>query len=339
MEFKDYYQVLGVPRDATAEQIKKAFRQLARKYHPDVSKEPDAAARMSEVNEAHAVLSDPERRAAYDAIGQGRRQGEAFTPPPDWDAGFEFRGRGFGDGAEAGDFSDFFAELFGRAGGRGARPGGRTRPRGYAADEDLHLRGEDHHAKILLDLEDAWRGATRQIALRMPQLGPDGHVRVGERTLEVRIPAGVKPGQMIRLAGQGGAGHGGAPAGDLFLEVHFHPHPRFHLDGSTLVAELPVAPWEAALGAVVPVQLPDGSTLKVRVPADAQGGRTLRVPGKGLPGASPGDLELVVRVLLPSAWDPRARKLYEQMAAELTDFDARQVAAAEAEREPHKDRR
>jgi len=340
VEFKDYYQVLGVPRDATAEQIKKAFRRLARKYHPDVSKEPDAAARMSEVNEAHTVLSDPEKRAAYDAIGQGRRQGEAFTPPPDWDAGFEFSGRGFDGGADAGDFSDFFAELFGRAGGRGsARPGGRSRPRGFATDEDLHLRGQDHHAKILLDLEDAWRGATRQIALRMPQLGPDGRVRVGERTLEVRIPAGVKPGQMIRLAGQGGAGHGGAPAGDLFLEVHFHPHPRYRLDGSTLVAELPVAPWEAALGAVVPVQLPDGSTLKVRVPADAQGGRTLRVPGKGLPGANPGDLELVVRVILPSAWDPRARKLYEQMAAELTDFDARQVAAAEAEREQNKDRR
>jgi curved DNA-binding protein len=336
VEFKDYYQVLGVPRDATAEQIKKAFRQRARKYHPDVSKEPDAAARMSEINEAHAVLSDPEKRAAYDAVGQGRRQGEAFTPPPDWDAGFEFSGRGF-DGGDAGEFSDFFAELFGRA---GAGPqASRSRPRGAAGSDDRQRHGQDHHAKILLDLEDAWRGATRQIGLRVPQLGPDGRVQLGERRLDVRIPAGVKPGQLIRLAGQGGPGAGGAPAGDLFLEVHFHPHPRFRLDGSTLVAELPVAPWEAALGAVVPVQLPDGSTLKVRVPADAQGGRTLRVPGKGLPGAAPGDLELVVRVLLPSAWDPRARALYERMAAELTDFDARQVAAAEAGREQDKDRR
>lgn len=347
MEFKDYYQVLGVARDATAEQIKKAFRQLARKYHPDVSKESDAAARMSEVNEAHAVLSDPERRAAYDAVGQGRRQGEAFTPPPDWDAGFEFSGRGFdgaGHGGDAGDFSDFFAELFGRA-GAGAGAGAharRARTRGGAGGDDgLHRRGQDHHAKILLDLEDAWRGASRQIGLRVPQLGADGRVHLAERTLDVRIPAGVKPGQMIRLAGQGGPGAGGAAAGDLFLEVHFHPHPRYRLDGSTLVAELPVAPWEAALGAVVPVQLPDGSTLKVRVPADAQGGRTLRVPGKGLPGAKAGDLELVVRVVLPSAWDPRARKHYEQMAAELTDFDARQVAAAEADREHkhNKDRR
>ena len=137
---------------------------------------------------------------------------------------------------------------------------------------------------------------------------------------------------MIRLAGQGGAGQGGAPAGDLFLEVQFKPHPRFRIDGAHLVSDLPVAPWEAALGAVVPVQLPDGSTLKVRVPAGAQSGRQLSVRGKGLPGTTPGDLELVVRVVLPSAFDPRARKLYEQMAAELTDFDARKVAAAEAAR-------
>lgn len=326
MEFKDYYQVLGVARDASAEQIKKAYRGLARKYHPDVSKEPDAAARMSEVNEAHTVLSDPEKRAAYDAIGQGRRQGEAFTPPPGWDAGFEFSGRGFDEGGQ--DFSDFFAELFGQA-ARGARSRGRAHagPREHGA-----LRGEDHHARVLLDLEDAWRGATRQVELRTPQLQPDGRARLVERTLEVRIPAGVKPGQMIRLAGQGGAGLGGAPAGDLFLEVQLRPHARWRFDGRTLVAELPVAPWEAALGAVLPVQLPDGSTLKLRVPADAQAGRVLRVPGKGWPGAERGDLELVVRVVLPSAWDPRARALYERMAAELTDFDARRVAAAESER-------
>ncbi len=326
VEFKDYYQVLGVARDASADQIKKAYRGLARKYHPDVSKEPDAAARMSEVNEAHTVLSDPEKRAAYDAVGQGRRQGEAFTPPPGWDAGFEFSGRGFDAGGQ--DFSDFFSELFGQ-GARGARPRGRGHG---AAREHGTLRGEDHHARVLLELEDAWRGATRQIDLRVPQLQPDGRARLVERTLEVRIPAGVKPGQMIRLAGQGGPGLGGAPAGDLFLEVQLRPHPRWRFDGRTLVAELPVAPWEAALGAVLALPLPDGSTMKVRVPADAQGGRILRVPGKGWPGTPRGDLELIVRVVLPSAWDPRARALYERMAAELTDFDARRVAAAERER-------
>ncbi len=337
MEFKDYYQVLGVARDATAEQIKKAYRQLARKYHPDVSKEPDAATRMSDVNEANAVLSDPERRAAYDAIGKGRQQGERFTPPPDWDEGFEYAGAGGGfEGMDAGQFSDFFAEMFGQ-GGRA----GRARPRGFA-DFGSHggnsghgggpQRGEDHHAKILLDLEDAWRGTTRQLQLRMPQLDAQGRVQLAERTLEVRIPAGVRPGQMIRLAGQGTAGHGQAPAGDLYLEVHLRPHPRFHFDEQqTLVTELALAPWEAALGAVVPVTLPDGSTLKVRVPEGAQSGRVLRVAGKGLPGAKPGDLELQLKVLLPSAWDPRARKLYEQMAAELgADFDARRVAASAA---------
>jgi len=327
MEFKDYYKILGVPRDATADQIKKAFRQLARKYHPDVSKEPDAAARMSEVNEANAVLSDPERRAAYDTVGQGRRPGEPFSPPPDWDAGFEFSGRGF-DGPEAGDFSDFFAELFGR---RAARAGAhRQAPPGQREGAAFSLRGEDHHARIVLDLVDAWRGAARQITLRSPQVDDQGRVTLRERTLDVRIPAGVKPGQLIRLAGQGGAGIGQAPAGDLFLEVHFKSDPRFRLDGVNLVADAPVAPWEAALGAVVPIELPDGSSLKVRVPAGAQSGRQLTVRGKGLPAQPPGDLELVVRVVLPSADDPRARKAYEAMARELPGFDARRAVGADA---------
>jgi curved DNA-binding protein len=327
MQFKDYYQILGVPRDATADQVKKAFRKLARKYHPDVSKEPHAADRMAEINEAHAALSDPERRAAYDAIGQGRQPGESFNPPPDWDAGFEYRGRGFegADGAAGADYSDFFSELFGRA-QRGSPQ------RGAPAGGEFRMRGEDHHAKIVLDLEDAWRGAQRQISLRSPQVDAQGRVTLVNRTLEVKIPAGVKPGQLIRLSGQGSPGMGGAPAGDLFLAVHFKPHPRFHVDGANLVAELPVSPWEAALGAVVPVTLPDGSSLKVRVPAGAQSGQQLTVRGKGLPAQPPGDLDLSLRVWLPSALDPRARALYEQMARELPEFDARQVAQAEAER-------
>jgi curved DNA-binding protein len=326
MEFKDYYETLGVARDASADDIKKAYRRLARKYHPDVSKEPDAAARMSEVNEAHAVLSDPERRAAYDALGQGRRQGEPFTPPPDWDAGWEWSGPGFGP-AQGGEFSDFFEQLFGHL---GRRPGARRAAGGGGAFE---MRGEDHHARIVLDLEDSLRGAVRQITLRVPAVDAQGRTVLAERRLDVRIPPGVRPGQMIRLAGQGGPGHGGAPAGDLLLEVQFRPHRHFRVDGADLVAELAVAPWEAALGAVVPVTLPDGSVLKVRVPSGAQSGRRLTVRGKGLPGPTPGDLDLELRVVLPSAYDPRAKALYEQMAAALPDFDARKVAAAEAERQ------
>lgn len=321
MEFKDYYATLGVARTATADEIRKSFRKLARKYHPDVSKEPDAEKRMSEVNEAYNVLSDPEKRAAYDNLGRGHRAGETFTPPPGWDAGFEFSGPGF-DGADAGDFSDFFSELFGR-----------MRARGGSGGQARSMRGEDHHAKIVLALEDAWRGVQTQVSLKAPQLDAHGRLQLATRTLEVRIPAGVRPGQLIRLAGQGGAGLGGAPAGDLLLEVTIAPHSRFALEGANLVAELPLAPWEAALGAVVPVMLPDGQSLKVRVPAGAQSGRMLTVRGKGLPSRPPGDLELRLRVVLPSAHDPRARRCYEQMATELgSEFDARRVAAAEAER-------
>lgn len=309
MEFKDYYQTLGVKPDATAADIKKAFRRLARKYHPDVSKEPDAELRMKEVNEANAVLSDPEKRAAYDQLGRNARPGEEFSPPPDWDAGFEFSGQGYST-AEAADFSDFFAELFGRM-GAGAN-------RGAA----FHGRGQDHHAKIMLDLEDAWRGATRQISLRAPMLDVQGRVRLEERTLNVQIPKGVRDGQMIRLAGQGAPGMGSGSAGDLLLEVHFRPHPRFRLEGADLHVTLPVAPWEAALGAVVPVTLPDGGILKVRIPEGAQGGRQLRVRGKGLAGKRPGDLVLDLRIVLPPADHPRARALYEAMAREL-EFDPR----------------
>jgi curved DNA-binding protein len=321
LQFKDYYQTLGVARDATADQIKKAFRSLARKYHPDVSKEPNAEARMKELNEANAVLSDPEKRAAYDRLAQGHRPGEEFQPPPDWDAGFEFSGRGFTD-SEAAEFSDFFAELFGRMGAGRAREGGFRRQ--HAQFEG---RGDDHHAKIVLDLEDAWRGAARQISLRVPRLDAQGRVVLDSRTLDVQIPKGVRAGQLIRLAGQGSPGLGQGPPGDLFLEVHFQPHPRFHVTGRDLLVDLPVAPWEAALGAVIPVALPDGSTLKVRIPAGAQSGRQLVVRGRGIPGNPPGDLELTVRVVLPPADTPRAKELYETMARELK-FDPRSAGGA-----------
>lgn len=307
MQYKDYYQILGVARDATADEIRKAFRRLARKYHPDVSKEPDAEVRMKEINEANAVLSDPEKRAAYDRLGQEFHAGENFSPPPGWDAGFEFTGRGFSP-RDAADFSDFFAELFGRAGGMGA--GGRP----YQA------RGEDHHAKILLDIEDSFSAPVRQISLRVPHFDASGRLTSTTRTLNVRIPKGVRAGQVIRLAGQGTQG----TAGDLLLEVEFSPHSRFRADGADLHLTLPVAPWEAALGAVVAVDLP-GGTVNVRIPAGAQSGRTLRVRGKGIPGNPPGDVLLELQVVLPPADTPKARGIYETMARELA-FDARRGA-------------
>ncbi len=315
MQFKDYYQTLGVARDATAEEIKKSFRKLARKYHPDVSKEKDAEQRMTEVNEAYTVLSDPEKRAAYDQVGKGFRPGQEFRPPPDWDAGFEFSGRGFSPN-EAADYSDFFSELFGRMGGGhgGFQPGG----------VHFRSRGEDHHAKVLLDLEDAFQGATRQISLRVPQTDAQGRVQVVTRTLNVKIPKGVREGQVIRLAGQGAPGMGGAAAGDLMLEVHFRPHHRLRADGRDLHLSLPVTPWEAALGAVITVDLPDGG-VKVRIPEATQSGRQLRVRGKGIPGSPAGDLLLDIRVVLPPADTPEAREIYQTMARELA-FDPRQEA-------------
>ncbi|HEY4541548.1 MAG TPA: DnaJ C-terminal domain-containing protein [Noviherbaspirillum sp.] len=307
MEFKDYYQTLEVARDATADEIKKAFRRLARKYHPDVSRESNAEARMKEINEAFAVLSDPEKRAAYDQLGRGAHAGQDFRAPPDWDAGFTYSGSGFSDSDAAG-FSDFFSELFGQHMGK-------RRGRGF------HMRGEDQHAKVLLDIEDAYRGAQREITLRVPQLDAAGRSVFAQRTLEVRIPKGVYEGQSIRLAGQGKAGAGGGPAGDLYLEVHFAEHPRYRVEGRDVYARLPLAPWEAALGTRIEARVPDG-TVEVRIPAGTQAGRKLRLKGRGIPAARPGDLYLVTDIVLPPASDGRARALYEAMAREL-QFDPR----------------
>jgi len=304
VEFKDYYKTLGVARTASSEEIKRAYRKLARKFHPDVSKEPDAEKRMQEVNEAWEVLGDPEKRAAYDQLGSRWQAGQQFRPPPDWDAGFEFSGRH----AEASEFSDFFSSLFGGMGRAHRREG-------------FRVRGEDHHAKILIDLEDAFRGGARSIALRSPQVDAQGRVALKERTLNVRIPVGIRDGQQMRLAGQGAPGIGGAPAGDLFLEVRFNPHPLYRVEGADLYLTLPVAPWEAALGATVRAPTPAG-VVEAKIPAGSQSGRQLRLRGRGIPGPTPGDLYLVLQVVLPEATTAPARALYEQMRSQLS-FDPR----------------
>lgn len=307
MEFKDYYKTLGVERTATAEEIKRAYRTLARTYHPDVSKESGAEARFKEIGEAYEVLQDPEKRAAYDQLGNRWREGQEFTRPPDWGAGFEFT-PGRSSTADAADFSDFFSSLFGNF----ARQA-----------EASRARGEDHHAKIVIPLEDAFHGATRTITLRAPQLDGQGRVALRERTLNVRIPTGIRDGQLIRLSGQGAPGTGGAPGGDLYLEVHFDPHALYRVEGHDLSLTLPIAPWEAALGSTVKAPTPTG-VVEVKIPPGSQSGRKLRLKGRGIPGEPAGDLYLVLDVVLPNADTEQAQQLYQTMARELA-FNPRQA--------------
>ncbi|HHH36278.1 MAG TPA: J domain-containing protein [Gammaproteobacteria bacterium] len=312
MKFKDYYKIMGVAPDASQEDIKRAYRKLARKYHPDVSKEEDAEERFKEVNEAYEVLKDPEKRAAYDELRAGRHAGEEFTPPPGWNAGFEFSGGGF-TGADASQFSDFFESLFG-AGSPFARRGGR-RGRGFS------IRGEDHHAQILIPLEDSYHGATRNIQLQVPEYDEHGRLVTHRRNLKVKIPRGITEGQYIRLAGQGAPGIGDAPRGDLYLEVNFKPHPLFRVDGRDIYINLPVTPWEAALGARVRVPTL-GGWVDMKVPAGTQSGARLRLKGRGLPGSPPGDQYAIVQIVTPEARTEEARRLYERMARELA-YDPR----------------
>ena len=312
MRYKDYYQVMGVPRTASQDEIKRAYRKLARKYHPDVSKEKDAEEKFKELQEAHEVLKDPEKRAAYDQLGPDWRPGQDFRPPPDWGKGFEFSREAAGEGPA--EFSDFFSELFGSRSPFGAAPGAGRTHRGFSA------AGHDHVARIEIDLEDAFRGGTRTIELRAPELTPDGHVLVKPRTLRVSIPAGVTDGQQIRLAGQGSPGLGGGPHGDLLLEVGIRPHERFRLEGRDVTLTLPVAPWEAALGETVSVPTL-GGPVEMKLPAGARAGQTLRLRGRGLPGHPPGDQLVLLRIVLPPD-SPRARQLFEQMKREVP-FDPR----------------
>jgi curved DNA-binding protein len=282
VEYKDYYAMLGVDKTASGDEIKKAYRKLVRKYHPDVSKEANADARTKELNEAYGVLGDPEKRAAYDQLGSGQYQaGQEFHPPPDWQGGF------------GGRADDFFADLFGHMGG------GRRR--------DFKVAGEDIHAAIAIDLADAYHGAQRTITLR-------------GRQLNVNIPKGVTAGQHLRLTGQGQPGHNGGEPGDLYLEISFAPHPRFRAEARDVFETVPIAPWEAALGAAIDVATPSGR-VTVTVPPGSQSGRKLRLRGRGIPAASAsgtaGDLYLLLELVLPPPTSEQARALYQQMAREM----------------------
>lgn len=312
MEFKDYYQIIGVDRDASQDEIRRAYRKLARKYHPDVSKEADAEARFKEVGEAYEVLKDPEKRAAYDQLGANWQNGQDFRPPPDWNQGFEFHGGGF-TGADAEHFSDFFESLFGRG-----DFAGQTRSHQH---REFHGRGEDSHARVLIDLKEAYEGASRTLTLKHTELDANGRPYLKDRTLNVRIPKGVYQGQHIRLAKQGGPGYGKGEPGDLYLEVDFQPHPFYKVEGKDVYLELPIAPWEAALGATVRAPTPTGP-VDLKIPANTTHGRKLRLKGRGIPAAQAGDLYAVLQIHLPPADSEPVKKAYEALRA-ASNFDPR----------------
>jgi len=297
MQYKDYYAIMGLDRKAAQDEIKRTYRKLARKYHPDVSKEVGAEAKFKELGEAYEVLKDPEKRAAYDQLGADWKAQQDFRPPPGWDSGFEFHGAPTGGER---DFSDFFESLFGQAGSGSGR--GRT----------FHMQGEDHHAKILIDLEDSFNGASRAISLQMPEVTADGHVTTRQRTLKINIPKGIRQGQQIRLAGQGGAGLGKGKAGDLYLEIEFNPHSIYRVEGRDIYFDLPVAPWEAALGATLKAPTPEGA-VDLTIPKGTSSGRKLRLKKRGIPGVPPGDLYAVVTITLPPADSDAAMNLYREM--------------------------
>lgn len=312
MEFRDYYKVMGVERDATQDEIKRSYRKLARKYHPDVSKESDAEQRFKEVGEAYAVLKDPEKRTAYDQLGADWKKGQDFQPPPNWDQGFEFHGGDSGGGGGE-DFSDFFETLF----GRGDFRGGFTR----ADHRPFTARGEDTFARIVVDLEDSYLGATRSVTLKHTEIGDDGRPTLHDRALNVKIPKGVRPGQHIRLAKQGSVGAGGGASGDLFLEIAFRPHPKFLVEGKDVYLNLRVAPWEAELGASVKMSTPTGD-VDLTIPQHSKTGRKLRLKGRGLPGKEPGDFYAVLQIALPRAETDDQRAAYREFASSF-DFDPR----------------
>jgi len=321
MEYRDYYQIMGVARTATADEIKKSYRRLARKYHPDVSKEKDAEKRFKEVQEAYEVLKDPEKRAAYDQLGSDYKQGQQFRPPPDWGSGFEFRGGPRQGRARAGashteefedaeGFSDFFSSLFGQRGFGGGAGGGN--PFGGAGAR----AARDHHARVDIDLEEAYTGTTRTLELKRPDLKPDGTLDLKTHTVKVTIPAGVTEGQLIRLAGQGEQSTGGGKPGDLYLEVHMKPNRLFQLDGRDVTLTLPIAPWESALGATVTVPTLGGG-VDMRIPPNSQSGQKLRLRGRGLPGQTPGDQYIQLKIVVPPANTPEAKAVFEDMKQKL----------------------
>ncbi|MCX7591946.1 MAG: DnaJ domain-containing protein [Kiritimatiellae bacterium] len=314
VKFKDYYEILGVPRGATDEEIRKAYRKLARKYHPDVCKAPGAEERFKEISEAYEVLGDPAKRRQYDALGANWKAGQDFTPPPGWEnIHFEFRTPHGGRRTSFGDFegfSDFFKILFG--GGPPFDFAGDVEDAGWHAP----ATGHDQEVDITIPLEEAYHGARKTISLESAEPDARGRIHRRVRSYEVNIPPGATEGTRIRLAGQGAPSVAGGPRGDLYLRVHIEPHPLFRVNGHDLETDLPLAPWEAALGAEVQIRTMDGMAA-MRVPPGTQSGRRFRLRGKGLPNRKTGgrgDLYVVAKVTVPTRLTEREKALYEELA-------------------------
>ncbi|WP_336366017.1 DnaJ C-terminal domain-containing protein [Marinobacter sp. C2H3] len=318
MDFKDYYAVLGVSESATPEDIKKAYRKLARKYHPDVSKEENADEQFKEVGEAYEVLKDPEKRAEYDQLRRyGARPDGSFEPPPGWQSASGFGGGGYTQ-ADARQFSEFFEEIF----GGGQRGGGFSGGFGGGYRQTVRQRGEDIHARLALFLEEAYQGCEKSLSITVHEPDDHGRLRARQKTLKVKIPAGMREGQHIRLKGQGSPGLGGGDPGDLFIEVELAPHPHYTVEGHDLLITVPIAPWEAALGATVTVPTLSGK-VNVKVPKGATAGQKLRLKGKGLPGKHPGDQIVVLQIAVPGEHSAEAQALYEQLAKVEKHFNPR----------------
>jgi curved DNA-binding protein len=312
LEYKDYYNLLGVAKGASQDEVSKAFKKLARKYHPDLNpNNPEAESKFKEINEAYEVLKDPEKRKLYDSLGPGWKDGQNFQPPPGFE-NFQFRSGGFGgDG-----FSDFFETIFGGAGVGGSQFGGESFGR------TMRARGRDAEVRLTLSLEEAYRGGRKSVTLQEQVRGADGMPRLQHKTLDVNIPSGVKDGAKIRLSGQGSPGRGGGPAGDLLLQVSLEDHPLFRLEGVNVVHDLRLAPWEAVLGCTVRVPTLDGP-VDMTIPAGVSSGQKLRLAGKGLgKGASQGDQFVRIVIRSPRSLSDREQELWQELA-QISSFQAR----------------
>ena len=324
VQFRDYYEVLGVPRTATKEEIQHSYRKLARKCHPDVSKAKDAEEKFKEITEAYEVLKDPEKRQKYDQLGANWKAGQEFRPPPGWDVHFDFGSGGAGQSefqwGGAGGFSDFFETIFGGQPHRGSPRGGRGRRGGGPVWTQA---GSDQEVTIRIPLEEAFRGVTKPITMQMQTVTPEGQLAVQEKSYEVKIPAGILDGQKIRLAGQGGEGTGGGPRGDLYLKVEIEPHSIYRMNGRNLTMDLPIAPWEAVLGAEVQITTLAGA-VTLKLPAGTQNGQKLRLRGKGMPNprGAPGDLYALISIVVPKEPSGRERELFEELQR-VSDFRPR----------------